>query len=353
MSVLEKFSSFDINGPGLPDRIFGLPFTPETAKLILIPVPWEATVSYRTGTAKGPGAILKASRQIDFFMREIPDAWRMGVSMLDVPNTVQDESNRLRILVDQYHSDSETKSSLEVIPVKINEACENLNIYVKEKSLTYLNAGKMVGIVGGDHSTPLGLIRALSEKHDRFGILQIDGHADLRKAYEGFTYSHGSIMYNALKNSSIRKLVQVGIRDYCDSEYQMMQRSDGRIRTFFDDDIRARLSRGHAWETLCSEIINELPQQVYISIDIDGLDPRFCPNTGTPVPGGLEFFQAVDLISAIARSGRTIIGFDLNEVAPGNNDDWDANVGARLLWQLSCWTGVSNGHLKASVIPGQ
>jgi agmatinase len=93
------------------------------------------------------------------------------------------------------------------------------------------------------------------------------------------------------------------------------------------------------------EIIESLPEKVYISFDIDGLDPRFCPHTGTPVPGGLDFHEAVELIKAVALTGRKIIGFDLNEVAPGPNDDWDANVGARLLWQLSLWTGVSQGLL--------
>jgi agmatinase len=94
------------------------------------------------------------------------------------------------------------------------------------------------------------------------------------------------------------------------------------------------------WPAQINEIVDSLPDKVYISFDIDGLDPRFCPHTGTPVPGGLDFHQAVALIKAVALSGRRIIGFDLNEVAPGP-DDWDANVGARMLWQLSLWTGVS------------
>ncbi len=335
----ESVTQFDVNGPGLPGKLFGLPFTPENSQLVLLPVPWEATVSYSTGTAHGPEFILTASRQLDFFMREISEAWRMGVSMSEIPVSLRETSENLRILVDQYHA---TPGESDVIPQKINQACETLNIYVKSLAAAYLAQGKLVGLVGGDHSTPLGLIRALSEKHDRFAILQIDAHADLRKAYEGFTYSHGSIMFNALKIPEVSKLVQVGIRDFCEAEFQMIQRSAGRIRTFFDDDLKSRLNSGNSWEVLCTEIIKELPQKVYISFDIDGLDPRYCPNTGTPVPGGLEFFHAVDLIKAIAISGRTIIGFDLNEVA---GHDWDANVGARLLWQLSCWTGVSNGLL--------
>ncbi len=125
----EVFSQFDVNGPGLPGTLFGLPFVPENSQLVILPVPWEATVSYSTGTAQGPDAILKASRQLDFFMREIHDAWKMGVCMLDVPLSLRETSDTLRILVDRYHA--ATDSSV-VIPQKINEACETLNIYVKK-----------------------------------------------------------------------------------------------------------------------------------------------------------------------------------------------------------------------------
>src|SRR5690606_17751186 len=117
---------------------------------------------------------------------------------------------------------------------------------------------------GGDHSTPLGFMRALSEHHNRFGILQIDAHADLRKAYQGFTYSHASIMYNALKIPAVSRLVQVGIRDFCEEEMQVIQRAKGRIATFFDEDIKSAMYSGKNWDTLCTEIISLLPDKVYI-----------------------------------------------------------------------------------------
>ncbi|MBY0433559.1 MAG: agmatinase family protein, partial [Cyclobacteriaceae bacterium] len=256
-----------------------------------------------------------------------------------IPHDIKKESNRLRVLIDQIHSRNDNDPELAaVLSEKVNEGCENLNIYVKKITQKYLEEGKIVGLLGGDHGTPLGFLRALSERHDRFGILQIDAHADLRKAYEGFTYSHGSVMFNALKISSVSKLVQVGIRDFCDEEYQMMKRGSGRIKTFFDDELAHQLSQGHAWEVLCKDIVKELPEKVYISFDIDGLDPKLCPHTGTPVPGGLDFRQAVTLIKTVALSGKRIIGFDLNEVAVGDNEDWDANVGARILWNLCNWT---------------
>jgi agmatinase len=203
----------------------------------------------------------------------------------------------------------------------------------------------MVGLLGGDHSTPLGFLRALSEQHNRFGILQIDAHADLRKAYEGFTYSHASIMYNALKLPAVGRLVQVGIRDICEEEVNVINRSMGRVVTFFDEDLKDKKISGTPWSALCDTIIQHLPQQVYISFDIDGLDPKLCPNTGTPVAGGLEFQEAVFLIKKVVDAGKTIIGFDLSEVAAGPSD-WDANVGARLLFQLCNWMAVSNGKLK-------
>jgi agmatinase len=342
MSSTDPLSGFDVNGPGLPGRLFGLPFTQENARVVVLPVPWEVTVSYRTGTALGPRAVLDASRQIDFFHREVSDAWKLGTCMAEIPESLHETNRQLRVLVDRLH---EAPHEASVLLERTNEACGTMNIYVRNQASHLLTKGKIVGLLGGDHSTPLGLIRALAERHDRFGVLQIDAHADLRKAYEGFAYSHGSVMYNVLKIPSVKKLVQVGIRDFCEEEFQLIQRAGGRVRTFFDDQLRAQQDQGMLWSAQVKEIVDSLPDDVYISFDIDGLDPRYCPHTGTPVPGGLDFHQAVALIKAVAVSGRRIIGFDLNEVAPGP-DDWDANVGARMLWQLSLWTGVSQKLLQ-------
>ena len=334
LSLLENF---DADGPGLPGSLFGLPFTPQTGSLVVVPVPWEVTVSYHTGAVHGPSAILKASSQVDLFVRDIPDAWRFGISMLPVPELLVDESNKLRTLsaehirkLDQHQNVPATDPLL----IKINESCETLNVYVKSVTQQLIKAGKMVALIGGDHSAPLGFLRTLSEHYERFGILQIDAHADLRKAYQGFTYSHASIMYNALKLGSVKKLVQVGIRDYCEEEMIKIHRSKGRIMTFFDDEIKSAMYVGKTWDAISDEIVEALPDHVYISFDIDGLDPKLCPNTGTPVPGGLEFQQASYLIKKLVAAGKKIIGFDLSEVAGCSGSDWDANVGARMLFQL-------------------
>ncbi len=339
--------NFDPNGPGIKNNLFGLPYIKENAKVIVVPVPWEVTVSYRVGTASGPAAILNASSQIDLFHREIKDIWKLGITMLPVPDQIYAENKILRSLAASHIEALENGTYTEankIITDKINEACENLNVYIKNTCTHLIRQGKLVGVLGGDHSTPLGFLRALSEKYNRFGILQIDAHADLRKAYEGFQYSHGSIMFNALKLSRVEKIVQVGIRDFCEEEMKEMQRAGGRVKTFFDSDIKEASYHGKSWATQCEEIIKELPDLIYISFDIDGLNPKLCPHTGTPVPGGFELEQLSYLLKQIVKSGKKIIGFDLCEVAPGN-DEWDANVGARTLWELCNWMGVSHNHL--------
>lgn len=350
MTKEDIIAKFDPNAPGASGNLFGLPFSPENADIVIVPVPWEVTVSYKDGTAKGPEAILEASAQVDLFVKDIPDAWKLGVAMLPVPQNLYEENRKLRTLAAQYIQALNEGTETVDNPVldKINEACENLNIYVKNTTLKQIKEGKLVGLLGGDHSTPLGFLRALSERYDRFAVLQIDAHADLRKSYEGFTYSHASIMYNALKLPAVAKLVQVGIRDYCEEEVMVMQRAAGRVVTFFDEDIKSHQFEGKSWDAICNAIIKELPELIYISFDIDGLDPKLCPNTGTPVAGGFQFHEVQHLIKKLVKSGKRIIGFDLNEVAPGDNNEWDANVGARLLYTLCNWMAVSNGKLKTN-----
>lgn len=348
MTKEEIIQSFDPNAPGSANNLFGLPFPVENSEVVIVPVPWEVTVSYNTGTAKGPEAVLEASAQVDLYVRDIHDAWKLGIALQPIPQNIADESNQLRELSSQYIASLEEGADVnpaDPVLLKINQASENLNIYVKSTTQRFLKEGKLVGLLGGDHSTPLGFIRALSERYDRFGILQIDAHADLRKAYEGFTYSHASIMYNALKIPAVNRLVQVGIRDFCEEEMNVIQRSMGRVVTFFDEDIKAGQYSGKTWDSICDQIIQQLPDLVYISFDIDGLDPKLCPNTGTPVAGGFEFHQIAYLIKKVVKANKKIIGFDLNEVAPGETD-WDANVGARMLYHLCNWMAVSNKKLE-------
>lgn len=344
----DPINVFNPDGYGVKGNIFGLPFSPENARVVLIPVPWEVTVSYHTGTAFAPQSILNASTQVDLYVNDIPEAWKAGIAMLPIPLDITNESERLRSLVMTHVNKLESGMKIppaDPILTKINEGCENLNVYVKSIANRYIKAGKLVGLIGGDHSTPLGLIRALSEVHDRFGVLQIDAHADLRKSYQGFTYSHASIMYNALKLPSVSRLVQVGIRDLCEEERGTMKAAGSRIVTFFNDDLQATLFKGTNWDAICDKIISTLPEKVYISFDVDGLKPYLCPNTGTPVPGGLEFDEATYLLKRIVLAGKKIIGFDLCEVGVSNANDWDSNVAARLLYRLCNLMAVSQQKL--------
>ena len=143
-----------------------------------------------------------------------------------------------------------------------------------------------------------------------------------------------------MKLKGVEKLHQVGIRDFCENENELMQ-NDPRINTFFDHEIKEAMFSGENWEDICGKIIAGLGNKVYISFDIDGLTPELCPNTGTPVPGGLTFEQAIYLIKRLVEKGKTIVGFDLCEVAPGKTE-WDGNVGARVLYRLCNLTAKSN-----------
>lgn len=348
-----KIANFDPNGVGdVSGGLFGLPFNVNEADVVIIPVPWEVTVSYSAGTAQGPRAVKDASPQLDLFDPNIKDAWKLGLAMEEVPYIWENASEELRKKAEEYinwleaGSPEQDKAKYESLATEVTAKGEELLQWLKQKASNLMEQGKLVGVLGGDHSTPLGLIHALAEKHEEFGILQVDAHCDLRDAYEGFAYSHASIMFNALKLPQVKKLVQVGIRDLAESEAEMADQSNGRITIFYDAVLKENMYEGDSWKKQCKKIIAQLPQKVYISFDIDGLDPKLCPATGTPVPGGLEFEQAVYLIKQLVKSGREIIGFDLCEVAPGDSE-WNGNVGARMLYKLCNWMAVSQKRLEA------
>lgn len=318
---------------------FGMPFDPSQTPLVLMSVPWDVTASYGGGAGYGPDAIIGASTQLDFYDPFFPDQWRKGIGTLGIDYTIQDAGNLLRkdavkVIKHLEHGGSVGDDSVRRKIERINKASDELNAKVYAEAAKWLSEGKRVGLVGGDHSTPFGLIRAVAEHNPGVSVLHIDAHADLRAGYEGFDHSHAAIMYNvATKIEGVSKLVQVGVRDYCDDERNFAD-SNPKITMFDDFAIAANRFRGVAWDVQCDKIIEQLADKVYISFDIDGLSPENCPNTGTPVAGGLAFNEAVWLIYKVVESGRSVVGFDLCEVAPHNDDEWDANVGARILFKL-------------------
>ena len=346
---MSDFSQFDPNSVGNPDNnIFGLPTTEDDSRLIIIPVPWEVTVSYSAGTARAPDHIFKASLQVDLFDPEMKDIWKQGFYMRLPDKKILTKSDFLRKEAELYinyisHEEVVSANKFMCKTLRdINEGSVFLNNWVYEQTKELLSQGKLVALLGGDHSTPFGYFKAIAENYAQFGILQIDAHMDMRKAYEGFNYSHASIMYNALEEiPEIVKLVQVGIRDYCEEEFDYMCASKGRAISYFDKDLKERQYEGETWKSIVDDIVQQLPQHVFISFDIDGLNPKLCPHTGTPVQGGFETSEVFYLFKRVMQSGRKIIGFDLNEVGV-SHDEWDENVGARTLYKLCTLLTASN-----------
>jgi agmatinase len=329
-------SDFDPDAAaGADSGIYGLPFAPEDSRVVILPVPFEATTSYGGGTSKGPQAVLEASRQVDLFDQETGRPYAEGIAMLEIPKNVARWNREARKLAAPVIAkggvvDRATRSAA----AKVNEYGDRLNAWVYEQTSDLIAAGKLAVVLGGDHAVPFGAIRAHAEKYPGLGILHLDAHADLRDAYEGFTWSHASIFNNVMRRiPEVGKLVQVGVRDLGQAERQMIDDSNGRIVTFYDAELAAKKEEGVPFAKLADAIVAELPDHVYLSWDIDGLDPTLCPGTGTPVPGGLSWNEAIGLLRAIRRSGKRIVGLDLCEVSPGESE-WDANVGARLLYKM-------------------
>jgi agmatinase len=325
-------------------NLLGLPFDYESANLIVFGVPWEVTVSYGAGTANGPQRVLDASPQLDLFDFDNPDGWKQGIFMVKIPQDLLEKNEYYRTLAGKIIERLEQGKLLTDVPdltpvlAEINQACQRVNQWLFEQSQEALEKGKRVAVIGGDHSVPLGYYQALATRYADYGILHIDAHADLRDAYEGFEFSHASIMFNAMKIPQISKFLQVGLRDICHDEVQLINHSNGRVVAYYDPIMKQELYSGKSWIDLCQEIINHLPKYVYISFDVDGLDPKFCSSTGTPVPGGFELEQAFCLFRELVKSGRKIIGFDVCEVGDA---EWDGNVGARIVYKLANFMDLS------------
>lgn len=297
--------------------LFGFNISYDDSALVILGVPWELTTSYRHGTSNAPPAIVLASQQIDLYDDKLPNTYRRGIhyQLFDNP------SDQLPA----YKSATEHRQS-------INSFSERFNVNLYQKCQKIIADGKLLGLVGGEHSVPFAYLKLLAEQHQSLAILHIDAHLDYRIAYQGYEYSHASIMSQVMsKFSNIERIVHVASRDFCLAELQFANKLGKRAKIFHDRDLQHRFT--------ANEIIDCLPDKVYISFDIDGLDPSLCPNSGTPVPGGLSFYQACSLLEELVTSGRQVVGFDLSEVGVSNNG-WDENVAARILYKL-CATILS------------
>ncbi len=356
--------NYDPDDPACFGGIFGLPSDPDRDGIRLLPVPFEATCSYGRGTAQGPGAILRASGQLDLIDPHFGKAYECGIHMdpppalIPLPEpTASEEANRKAI----------------------NEASAARTAAVSKWTAKRMEEGKLIGIVGGDHSCPLGAISICSDTAP-LSILHIDAHMDLRPNYEGHEESHASIMHQVLSTCpGVTGIVQLGIRDYSAGERNRSIEEGDRVHTCFMHDWQERMLSGTPFATLAHKAISLLSSRVWVSFDVDGLDPSLCPRTGTPVPGGFDYWQAGHILKALSDSGREVAGFDLCEVfgtvdecqdsdptrdsssssnpsdstlsnsglssstLSSSNEEWDANVGARILYKL-CGLLRKNGR---------
>jgi agmatinase len=331
--------TFDPDAAGKPGALFGLDSDPATAAVVVVPVPFEATASYGRGTSGAPAAVLAASAQVDLTDLETGEPWKAGIAMLDVdPDFVRWNTECTELAAPVIAAGGPATPELAAAAERVNATMAQLNDRVEAMVGPILDRGGIPGVLGGDHSVPYGAIRAAAARFPGMGILHVDAHADLRAAYEGFTWSHASIFYNVRTLlPGVGPIVQVGIRDVGGKELALARsREDMFLVT--DPEIAWEMAGDEPWSRICARIVRPFPRDVWVSFDIDGLDPCLCPGTGTPVPGGLKWREALLLLRVLVDNGHRIIGFDLDEVGSG---EWDANVGARLLYKLAGWAIAS------------
>ncbi len=328
---------FDPDAPGLagPESLFGLPHTTADARVVVIPVPFEATASYGRGTKDAPAAIAQASLQVELNDLDTGEPWRAGIAQEPAdPRMAAWETEASRLALPILARGGPQTDADRADCARVDAILEAIHDYVAGRTRHWLDRGRIPAIVGGDHSVSFGAIRAAAERHPGIGLLHIDAHADLRLAYEGFTWSHASILRNVHDRlPGVSSIVSVGLRDVSRAEAELLENTD-RITAFSDSEITWELAAGEPWQRLCGRMVRALPEKVWVTCDIDGLDPSLCPNTGTPVPGGLAWREMMLLLHELGERKHHIVGFDLVEVGAQR---WDAVVGARLLYKLAGW----------------
>ncbi len=250
------------------------------ARFVVASVPVEGTVSYGGGTRNGPSAIIEASRQVELFDEEGADEpYRAGVATLEIPQPFF--------------------------------KAEDGVLSAREQVREIATRGKIPIVLGGEHSLSCGALQALAEQYSEFSLLHFDAHGDLRDSYHGNPYSHASALRRCLDVPQVKHLVQLGIRNVSNisedgNEYDFIQAQKDRVSIFWARDMVS-------WRI--EDILKQLSEHVYITFDVDALDPSIMPATGTPEPGGLLWYQTLDILRAVCTQ-RSIIGMDFVEFAP-------------------------------------
>jgi len=260
----------------------------ETAKYVLLPMPYDGTSTYIKGAEKGPQAIIDASDSIELYdIQTELEAYKSGI-----------------------YTDTHTFSFLS--PEKMVEE-------VKERVAFFLQQNKMIGLLGGEHSISIGAIEAFAEKYPNLSVLQIDAHADLREIYNGSPYNHACVMRRA---QEVANVVQVGIRNVCIEE----KRNIVSENIFYAHNICGKTH----WML---NAMNRLTEHVYLTIDLDGFDPSIVPATGTPLPGGLLWYETLTFLDLLFRS-KKVVGFDVVELCPQNDNKVSDVLAAVLVYKI-------------------
>ncbi len=281
---------------GLEDKFSGY----DAARFVVLPVPYDSTTSYRTGTREGPAAIITASQQVELFDDELEREFhKQGIATLDplMPNMSG--------------------------PEQMNE-----DIFKAARKIE--RDGKFLLALGGEHSVTGGLVRAVCAKYKKLSILQIDAHLDLRDTYQQSPFSHASVMRRCL--GYVESIVPVGIRNVCKEEHLYCRKNGiepitARDCCFSDEWV--------------DRALDGLTDNVYVTVDIDGFDPAYAPGTGTPEPGGLDWYQVTALLRVVAAE-KNIVAADIVEVAPIPGQNVTEFLAARLAYKLICYTQAKN-----------
>ncbi len=318
--------------------------SPDKARLVLVSAPWGVTSAGGEGTAYAPDAIIDSSAHLGEFDAVSGISLAGNVATAPINYDIQENSQRLGVDADKIiaHVNDGGVIVGEYFTRKVARVNEGFaqmqaNIYAQTKR--WIEAGKAVGIVGGDHTVGFGAVRAVAEREGEIGVLYLDSRCDMHLAGESsFGYSHLSVARNILEEiPAVGRMVLAGVRDV-DAEEYARAKADHRVSLFLMDDLAMRRFEGRAWADVCNDIVAPLPAKVYVSIDASVLSLDCCPHSKQPVAGGMSFNETAFLINSVVASGRTIVGFDLTGIVPKFENNIDALTGARLLAKLCCAT---------------
>ena len=269
---------------GIPDEFAKL----ENSKIVLIPVPYDGTSTWQKGADKGPEAFLNASENMELYDIETgTEVYQQGVFLADA--------------------------------ITENTSPESMVDTVHETTKTYINKNKFVTIFGGEHSVSIGTIRAFNEMYPSLTVLHIDAHADLRKEYEGSKYNHACAVYEA---SQTTNLIQVGIRSMDVMEKTVMDEG----KTYFAHEMAI----DDSW---ADSAIDQMTDNVFITFDLDALDPSIMPSTGTPEPGGLLWYETLEFLKQVFAE-KNVVGFDIVELCPNAKDKSSDFLAAKLYYKM-------------------